>query len=55
MKNTLHIRISRDMDLAIEKLVENGLFSSKGEVIREVIRNMLLKYKNEFSKNEKNN
>jgi len=49
-KDFLHVRISRDMLELVEKLVSKGLFSNKNEVIRESIRTILLKYKEEVGR-----
>jgi Arc/MetJ-type ribon-helix-helix transcriptional regulator len=46
-KEILHVRISKDMLDRADYLVEQGLYSNKNEVIREAIRNVLLKYKGE--------
>ena len=46
-KDLIHIRISKDMEGSIYRLIEKGLFANKSEVIREVIRNTLMKYKDE--------
>lgn len=50
-RDVLHIRISREMQTEIDRLVEEGLFSNKNEVIRGAIRCVILKYKDEI-KNE---
>ena len=52
-EDIIHIRISKDMENKIEHLIEKGMFANKSEVIREVIRNTLMKYKDEIEKNEK--
>ena len=49
-KDVLHIRLSEDMELKIEDLISKGMFYSKSEVVREVIRKMILKYKDEVSR-----
>lgn len=46
--NLLHLRISKNLMKELDKLVDKGLFSNKNEVIREAIRNSLLKYKDEL-------
>jgi len=44
-RDLLHIRISKDMLKQFDSLIKKGLFSNKNEIIRESIRNTLLKYK----------
>jgi Arc/MetJ-type ribon-helix-helix transcriptional regulator len=46
-KDILHIRISKDMADKVNYLIDKGLFSNKNEVIREAIRSIILKYKDE--------
>lgn len=47
-KSMLHIRISQSMANEIENLTSTGLFSTKNEIIREAIRQVILKYKDEI-------
>jgi Arc/MetJ-type ribon-helix-helix transcriptional regulator len=43
----LHIRLSKDMEDRLDDLISKGIFYSKSEAVREVIRKMILKYKQE--------
>ncbi len=44
-RDTLHLRLSKDLLFELEGLIDKGLFSNKNEIIREAIRTTLLKYK----------
>ena len=46
-RDVLHIRISQDMMSRLDSLIVKGLFSNKNEIIREAIRTVVLKYKDE--------
>jgi len=46
----LHIRVPEKLKQQIDQLIEIGLFNNKAEVIREGIRELLLKYQEERSK-----
>jgi len=47
-KDTLHIRVSKELVDGMGHLVSIGLFSNKNEIVRGVIRNIILKYKDEI-------
>lgn len=47
-KDTLHIRVSKELVDGMGHLVSRGLFSNKNEIIREAIRKTILKYKDEI-------
>ncbi|MBL7056572.1 hypothetical protein ISS07_06680 [Candidatus Woesearchaeota archaeon] len=49
-KDTLHIRVSQEIVNSLQNLVDKGMFSNKNEAIRESIRTILLKYKEEVER-----
>ena len=52
MPKLIHIRTTKRMEKRMKQLIEIGLFSNQAEIVREGIREILLKYK-KFRKNEK--
>jgi len=54
MDKLIHIRISKEMRDKLQVLIDSGLYNNQAEIIREAIRNLLLKYKEDidFSKNK---
>ena len=47
-KDTLHLRVSKELADGMSCLVSRGLFSNKNEIIRGSIRHIILKYKDEI-------
>ncbi|MFC1741684.1 ribbon-helix-helix domain-containing protein [Nanoarchaeota archaeon] len=47
----LHIRVSRKLKEQIQVLIDAGYFNNQTEVVREGIRDTLLKYKDELPHN----
>lgn len=43
----LHIRVSSQLKDQMQELIDSGLFSNQAELVREGIRNVLMKYKKE--------
>lgn len=52
MANLLHIRVGKGLKKKMEILIDKGLFSNQAELMREGLRDVLLKY-NEEIKGEK--
>ncbi len=54
MKNNLiHIRVGKKLREEIESLIDEGMFSNQSEIVREGIRDLIIKYKklkNEYKK-----
>ena len=50
MDELLHIRVGKELKKEMKKLIDSGLFSNQAEVVREGVRNLLLKYKDHFGK-----
>lgn len=48
----LHIRVSGQLKTQMQELIDSGLFSNQAELVREGIRNVLLKYKKEKNKKD---
>ena len=42
----LHIRVGRGIRNEIETLISSGFFTSQTELVREAVRDLILKYKN---------
>lgn len=47
MANLLHIRIGKGLKKKMEVLIDKGMFSNQAELIREGLREVLIKYKEE--------
>ena len=45
MDNLLHIRVGKEMKKRMDSLIDQGLFSSQTELVREGIRHLIFKYK----------
>lgn len=43
----IHIRIPPKLKVELDKLIEEGYFSTQSEVIKEGLRSTILKYKDE--------
>lgn len=54
MDKLLHIRISKKLLAKLQILIDQGLYNNQAEIVREAIRNHLLKYKEETEKEKKN-
>ena len=52
MSNLLHIRVGKEIKKEVQKLINSGLFSNQAEVVREAVRDLLLKYKDLKEKDE---
>jgi Arc/MetJ-type ribon-helix-helix transcriptional regulator len=50
MDSLLHIRISKEMREKLQILIDSGLYNNQAEIIREAIRDLLLKYKEDIDK-----
>ena len=46
----IHIRVSKKVKAQMHDLIEEGYFNNVAEIVREGIRNTLLKYKEELKK-----
>ena len=46
-ESLLHIRVSKEMKIQMQDLIDKGLFSNQAEIAREGIRHILLKYRTE--------
>jgi len=49
----LHIRISKKIKAQMQILIDEGYFNNHAEIVREGIRNTVLKYKEEIKKETK--
>ncbi len=53
MPSLLHIRVGKELKSKMEILIDKGLFSNQAEIMREGLRNLLIRYNEEFkNKNE---
>ncbi|RMG27462.1 MAG: ribbon-helix-helix protein, CopG family [Methanobacteriota archaeon] len=43
----IHLRVPKKLKEELDRLVKEGYFSTQSEVIKEGIRHLILKYKNE--------
>ena len=50
MSKLLHIRVGRDLKKRMQILIDKGIFSNQAEIVREGLREILLKYKEETKK-----
>ncbi|MDP7323045.1 MAG: hypothetical protein QF655_00760 [Candidatus Woesearchaeota archaeon] len=50
MSKLLHIRVGRDLKKRMQILIDKGIFSNQAEIVREGLREVLLKYKEETKK-----
>lgn len=46
----LHIRVGKELKEQMQILIDIGLFNNQAEVVREGLRNLLLKYERERAK-----
>ena len=44
----LHIRVSKKLKEQLQVLIDSGYFNNQTEIVREGIRNVLMKYKDEI-------
>ena len=49
MNDLLHIRLPKKLKDELDRLVEDGYFSTQAEAIKEGLRHIILKYKDEDS------
>ncbi|MEM0231201.1 MAG: ribbon-helix-helix domain-containing protein [Candidatus Woesearchaeota archaeon] len=49
----LHIRVGKQLKKDIDELIDIGIFSSQTELAREAIRSLVLRYKQQYQKEEK--
>ena len=54
MSKLLHIRVGKELKNKMEVLIKKGFFSNQAEIVREGLRNILMKYKEEINKKNKN-
>ena len=53
-KNELvHIRVGKELKEQMQILIDIGLFSNQAEIVREGLRDLLLKYERERAKKKK--
>ncbi len=48
----LHIRVSNQLKDQMQELIDSGMFSNQAELVREGVRNVLLKYQKEKGKKD---
>lgn len=53
MDKLLHTRISKKVLDKLQILIDEGLYNNQAEIIREGVRDILLKYKEEIEKGKK--
>ena len=49
MANLLHIRVGKGLKKKMGILIDKGLFSNQAELIREGLREVLIKYKEDLT------
>ena len=49
----VHIRVGKELKEQMQILIEIGLFSNQAEIVREGLRDLLLKYERERHKKKK--
>jgi Arc/MetJ-type ribon-helix-helix transcriptional regulator len=45
----LHIRISKKLKQQLQVLIDSGYFNNQAEIVREGLRDVLMKYKEELN------
>lgn len=45
----LHIRVSKKLKQQLQVLIDSGYFNNQAEVVREGLREVLMKYKDELN------
>ena len=53
MQQLLHVKVGNKLKKRMQLLVDVGLFNNQVEIVREGLRDLLSKYSNEKSLNEK--
>ncbi|MBI2139983.1 hypothetical protein HYU14_03595 [Candidatus Woesearchaeota archaeon] len=46
----LHIRIGKHLKQEMQNLIESGLFTNQAEIVREGVRDLLIKYQTSLRK-----
>ena len=46
----VHVRIGKELKRQMNQLIDSGFFSNQAEVVREGIRELLIKYKDTLKK-----
>ena len=46
----VHVRIGKELKRQMNELIDSGFFSNQAEVVREGIRELLIKYKDTLKK-----
>jgi Arc/MetJ-type ribon-helix-helix transcriptional regulator len=52
MDKLLHIRVSKKLLDKLQLLIDDGLYNNQAEIVREGLRNLLLKYREELKENK---
>ncbi len=48
MSQLIHIRVGKELRKRMQMLLDKGLFSNQAEIVREGLRDILVKYDKEF-------
>lgn len=49
----IHVRVGKELKKQMKELVDSGLFSNQAEIVREGIRELMIKYKDTIKKDKK--
>lgn len=52
MDKLLHIRVSKKLLDKLQLLIDDGLYNNQAEIVREGLRNLLMKYSEELKENK---
>lgn len=52
MDKLLHIRVSKKLLDKLQLLIDDGLYNNQAEIVREGLRNLLMKYREELKENK---